>query len=132
MSFLAWHPARREGLGLALSALEQSIVMELDRLLNTRCAASLEQLASRTRGVLDYGLPDYSALHSDNVEHCRLLAALVQSTVAAFEPRLHGVEVDVAPMPNSRMALDVTVRGTVLAEGRLEPVSFRIPVKETA
>lgn len=131
-SFLAWHPARRDGFGLSLSALEDSIATELDRLLNTRCAASLEQLTSRTRGVLDYGLPDYSALHTADLAQRRLLAELVRDTVVAFEPRLRAVQVEVELMPNSRHALEVRVSGHVLAADRLEPVSFHVSVKETA
>jgi type VI secretion system lysozyme-like protein len=131
-SFLPGRPARRGGFGLSLSALEDSIATELDRVLNTRCAASLAQLATRTRGVLDYGLPDYSALHTADLAHRRLLAELVCDAVAAFEPRLRDVQVEVEPMPNSRQALEVVVCGRVLAADGLEPVSFRVSVKETA
>jgi type VI secretion system lysozyme-like protein len=126
--FLAWHPARRDGMGLSLSALEQSIGRELERLLNTRCAASLAQLATRTRSVLDYGLPDYSVLHTADLVHQRQLAALVRDTVAAFEPRLRDVTAEVALVPNSRHALEVAVSGRVLMADQLEPVSFRISV----
>jgi type VI secretion system protein ImpF len=131
-SFLAWHPARRDGLELSLSALEHSIGAELERLLNTRCAASLAQLATRRRSVLDYGLPDYSALHTADVEHRRQLSALVLDTVTAFEPRLRDVQVDVEPAPNTRHALEVSITGHIAAPGRLEPVNFRVSVKETA
>src|SRR6185369_15761732 len=105
---------------------------ELERLLNTRCAASLAQLATRRRSVLDYGLPDYSALHTADVEHRRQLSALVLDTATAFEPRLRDVQVDVEPAPNTRHALEVSITGHIAAPGRLEPVNFRVSVKETA
>lgn len=132
VSFLSWHPARRDGIDLSLSALEHSIGAELERLLNTRCAASLEQLAGRTRSVIDYGLPDYSALHTADVEHRRQLSALVQDTVVAFEPRLRDVQVEVEPTPNTKHALEVSISGRIAAPGQLEPVNFRVSVKETA
>jgi len=131
-SFLPWHPARRAGAGMGLSALEESVWRELDRLLNTRCAASMEQLAGRTRGVLDYGLPDFSTLYMADLGQRRRLEELVRDTVSAFEPRLRNVEAVVTPSANSRFALDVAISGQLLAPGRLEPVSFRISVKEHA
>lgn len=127
-AFLAWHAAGRDGEAASLSALELSIGAELDRLLNTRCAASVEQLAGRTRGVLDYGLPDYSTLHTADLEQRHRLAALVRDTVAAFEPRLRDVQADVEALPNSRHALKVAISGQVLVAGRLEPVRFRLAV----
>jgi type VI secretion system lysozyme-like protein len=125
-AFLPWHSARRDGMDQALSMLERSIGAELSRLLNTRCAASLAQLAGRERTVLDYGLPDYSAFYTGSVEDQRRLRALVQSTVEAFEPRLREVEVEVALPGNSRHALDVTIRARALLEGVLEPVCFQV------
>lgn len=124
--FLPWRAARRDGQELALSALERSIGAELARLLNTRCAASLAQLAGRERTVLDYGLPDYSAYYTGSLDDRRKLTALVQSTVQAFEPRLREVEVELALPGHSRHALDVAIRAKVLLEGRLEPVAFRV------
>ncbi|WP_051294185.1 type VI secretion system baseplate subunit TssE [Pseudoduganella violaceinigra] len=129
-AFLPWAAARRGGGGLTLSALEQSIATELDRLLNTRCAASLEQLADRPRSVIDYGLPDYTALHAADLKHRRRLGDLVRDTVAAFEPRLREVQVEVEVNPNSRQALQVAIEGRVVVDGRLEPVSFKVSVRE--
>lgn len=129
-AFLPWHAARHGG--RQLSALEGSIQRELERLLNTRCAASLHQLAGRRRSVLDYGLPDYTSLHTADLAHRRQLEVLVRDTVLAFEPRLRDVAVEVQPQANSRHALDVTVSGRVLAAERLEPLSFRIAVQEGA
>lgn len=131
-AFLPWHAARRDGGGLSLSALEHSIATELDRLLNTRCAASLEQLATRPRSVLDYGLPDYTSLYTADLRHRRQLGELVRETIAAFEPRLRDVQVEVAADVNSRQALEVAISGRVLAADRLEPVSFKVSVREGA
>jgi len=127
-AFLSWHEAGRRG----PSALQSSVGQELDRLLNTRCAASLEQLATRPRSVLDYGLPDYSALHTADLKHHHQLAAMVRDTIVAFEPRLREIQVEVTPDVNSRQALAVTVNGHLVAAGRLEPVSFNLAVRESA
>lgn len=108
------------------------MAQELDRLLNTRCAASLEQLATRPRSVLDYGLPDYSPLYSADIKHRRQLSDLVRDTIVAFEPRLREVAVDVVLDANSRHALEVSVSARLVAAGRLQPVSFNVAVRESA
>lgn len=126
VSLLEWHAARQDGMEHAASPLERSIERELIRLLNTRCPCSLAQLATRERSVVDYGLPDYSSLYTANLDDQKRLAALVRDTIAAFEPRLREVQVDIARIPNSRHALRVAVGGLVLIEGRLEPVRFNV------
>lgn len=125
-SLLEWHAARQDGMERAASPLERSIERELSRLLNTRCPCTMEQLATRERSVVDYGLPDYSALYTANLDDQKRLAMLVRDTIAAFEPRLREVRVEIARIPNSRHALRVSVGGMVLIEGRLEPVSFNV------
>ena len=123
---LEWAPARRDGNGVALSALERSIGQELSRLLNTRCGATLAALAGRERSVIDYGLPDYATLYTNNLDDQRRLTALVHDTIVAFEPRLRAVQVQVELLGNSRHALRVLIDAQVLVQGRLEPVSFRV------
>lgn len=125
-TLLAWHAPCEDGAGPGPSPLERSIERELARLLNTRCACPLQELATRERSVLDYGLPDYSALYTSSLADQQRLAALVRDTIAAFEPRLRSVEVELARIPNSRDALRVSVSGTVLVGGRLEPVRFNL------
>jgi type VI secretion system protein ImpF len=129
-TLLDWHRARQEGGEPVLSALEASIEQELGRLLNTRCACSLAELATRERSVVDYGLPDYSALYTNNTDDQARLVELVRGTIEAFEPRLRQVAVQVDMLGNSRHALRVRIQAMVLIEGRLEPVSFRIGANE--
>jgi type VI secretion system lysozyme-like protein len=123
---LEWHDARRAGQDVEASALELSIGRELGRLLNTRCGATLAQLAGRERSVIDYGLPDYSTLYTDHIDDRRRLTELVRDTIAAFEPRLREVEVRIELLGNSRHALRVYVQGMVAVHGQLEPVSLQV------
>ena len=125
-SLLAWHAPAQLGAERSMSPLERSIEQELGRLLNTRCACPLDELARRERSVVDYGLPDYSALYTANLVDQQRLAVLVRDTIAAFEPRLREVKVELTRIPNSRHALRLVVSGMVLIEGRLEPVRFNL------
>lgn len=129
-SLLEWRAVRQPGQGGESSPLERSIERELGRLLNTRCACPLAELATRERSVVDYGLPDYSTLYTANVDDQKRLAVLVRDTITAFEPRLREVAVEVSRIANSRCALRVAVAGKVLVEGRLEPVIFNINANE--
>ena len=83
-----WRILDREG-------LMRSIRLELHRLLNTRSYYSADANGRRERTVIDYGLPDYSALYTRNPEDHKRLAALVQSTVEAYEPRIRNVRIEV-------------------------------------
>lgn len=123
---LEWHDARRVGQDIEASPLELSIGRELGRLLNTRCGATLAQLAGRERSVIDYGLPDYSMLYTEHIDDRRRLTALIRDTIVAFEPRLREVDVRVELLGNSRHALRVYVQGMVAVHGQLEPVSMQV------
>ncbi len=144
-----WRILERDG-------LMRSIRLELHRLLNTRSHYSLAALGQRERTVIDYGLPDYSALYTRNPEDHKRLAALIQNTVEAFEPRIRNLRVDViladdggltlmeksdrqrdmlldadAPREltvsiDNQKALLVTIHGETDLGQLLEPVSFTL------
>lgn len=123
---LTWHAARQQGDERVVSPLERSIEQELARLLNTRCAWPREEAVKWERSVVDYGLPDCTALYTANLADQQRLAAMVRDTIAAFEPRLREVQVALVRIPNSRHGLRVSISGAVLVGGRLEPVRFDI------
>ena len=123
---LEWYDPRRVGQDVAAPALALSIGRELGRLLNTRCGATLAQLAGRERSVIDYGLPDYATLYTDHLDDRLRLTQLVRDTIVAFEPRLREVEVRVELLGNSRHALRVYVQGMVVVHDQLEPVSLQV------
>jgi type VI secretion system lysozyme-like protein len=93
-----WRILDREG-------LMRSIRLELHRLLNTRSHYAVEANGHRQRTVIDYGLPDYSALYTRNPEDHKRLAALVQSTVEAYEPRIRNVRIEVILADDGGLAL---------------------------
>lgn len=87
--------AQDEGAGSALDArgLQASIGRELGRLLNTRCGLTLAQFADCTGTVLDYGVPDFTALSPRSGADMELLRSAVERAIALFEPRLMHTEV---------------------------------------
>lgn len=106
----------------------ESLQRELGRLLNTRSPYPDGKPAQGERTVIDYGLPDYSAMYTRNREDHKKLAALVRGTIEAFEPRLSQVSVEAEVLGNSEKAVLVKVSG-VMAIGRIrERVAFAINV----
>lgn len=117
---------RRTARMLDRDAVLASIRRELDRLLNTRTPLAADALGRRSRGTLDYGLPDLSLFWPFNADSETRLAGLIAGTVAAFEPRLRHPRVTLERVGNERCRLRATVTGSFALDGMVEPVSFPI------
>jgi len=114
------------------AGLMESLQRELRRLLNTRRPEfKSAALAGTEPTVIEYGLPDYSAMYTQNTEDRKKLANLVQSTIESFEPRLRDPKVEVTVLGNSEKALLVKVAGTVQIGRETERVSFAVSVSGT-
>jgi type VI secretion system protein ImpF len=106
----------------------ESLQRELERLLNTRSPSPSGKLAPPERTVIDYGLPDYSAMYTRSREDQKELAGLVRETIEAFEPRLSQVKVEAEVLGDGEKAVLVKVTGA-MAIGRItERVSFAVQV----
>ena len=110
------------------AGIARSIQLELERLLNTRCPFPAAALVAAERSVIDYGLPDYSAMYTQNPDDRKKLAALIRSTIEAFEPRLNNVRVEVQILGNSEKALLVKLAGMVRVGRVMERVTFAVDV----
>jgi type VI secretion system protein ImpF len=104
--------------------LKASVRRELGRLLNTRCSISLHQLGEEERSVVNYGIPDFSSLSPHNADDHALIASIVGQTIAAFEPRLRQVHVDVGPASGAESALWLNISAELVVGVFAEPVSF--------
>ena len=111
---------------LTQTQLKASIRRELERLLNTRCSLSLDQVGEEERSVVNYGIPDFSSLSAQNADDQILIGRIVGQTVTAFEPRLRNVAVDVRPVPNSEAGLYILVDATMVIGQFNEPVYFPV------
>ncbi|PYS81579.1 MAG: type VI secretion system baseplate subunit TssE [Acidobacteria bacterium] len=109
--------------------LKESVRRELARLLNTRCSVPSHLLGSEERTVLDYGIPDFSALSALSGDDQNRLASIVAQTVAAFEPRLRDVRVRVERVRSDDRALVLRVEAALAVGTHAEPVSFPVLVR---
>jgi type VI secretion system protein ImpF len=108
------------------AALRESVRQDLARLLNTRSSlrGPLEQLASGT--VLDYGLPDFSALTPASDSDRNLLAKAVAARISAHEPRLRNVRVVIGADPLSPMSVQGAIMASLAMGEVYEPVTFHM------
>lgn len=99
--------------------LKESVRRELEQLFNTRCPIPAHLLASRTRTVIDYGVPDFSTISARNVADRARLAAMLRSAIEAYEPRIANVRVEVRLFSASDRVTDLQIEriadGTLLA-----------------
>jgi len=105
-------------------ALKESVRRDLGWLLNTRSPVPAAQLETQERTVINYGLPDFSAMSAQNLDDHYRLAVNIARTLDAFEPRLKHVRVTVDEFREDEKSLRVRI-DAVLAVGSIsEPVSF--------
>ena len=112
--------------------LEASIARELSRLFNTRCRLPPSAMSESTGTVIDYGIPDFSAmspLHDHDVE--LMQKSLVQA-IEFFEPRMQRVAVKVAVVPGRRDAAIATVSGDVIIGLKAQRVSFALSLNSSS
>jgi type VI secretion system lysozyme-like protein len=107
-----------------------SIRTELVRLLNTRCAETIDRLPGQDRTVVNYGLPDFLTLKPRNDRDRQRLASLVGDAIRAYEPRLRNPSVTATTLPGTQSALLLAVEGTVVLGELSEPVSFPLMITE--
>jgi type VI secretion system lysozyme-like protein len=111
---------------LTREQLKASIRRELGRLLNTRCSLSLDEVGEEERSVINYGIPDFSSLSAQNADDQILIGRIINQTVAAFEPRLRNINVDVRPVPNSESGLYIFLDAVMTVGQFNEPVCFPV------
>jgi len=114
----------RGGHGDALDAagLRDSVGRELLRLLNGRSASGRSEGLS----VLDYGIPDWTALYAANADDRQRLANGVARAVRAFEPRLQGPQAEVLLHPAGLRLLLVRLSGRLQMGGAGMAVCYAI------
>lgn len=109
--------------------LQASIANELAGLLNTRCGLTMTKFLECQGTVLDYGVPDFSALSCRSTDDLTLVSKAVQHAIKLFEPRLTHTEVrashNSASLPG-RASLHIM--GAVRLGLTLRRVDFEMPV----
>lgn len=112
------------------AALKESVRRELGRLFNTRSSAGLgARGVGGEMSVLDYGVPDFTALSALSGDDRAKLSAAVAQSIAAFEPRLRDVRVLVEGLRSNDRVLILRLDAMLVVGDHAEPVSFPLLVR---
>ena len=111
------------------AALKESVRRELVRLLNTRSSAGINSRRGGEMSVLDYGVPDFTALSALSGDDRAKLAAAVAQSITSFEPRLRDVRVHVEGLRSNDRALILRLDAMLVVGEHAEPVSFPLLVR---
>lgn len=102
---------------ISADEVRHSVARNLEYLLNTRTDSRAQQ---NSFSVVNYGIPDFSALSAGDVVQVRQLSLTIQQAVTAFEPRLNGVRVDI--IKTDATDLEQSIRIQLSAMLRVEPI----------
>jgi len=105
-----------------------SVQKELMDLINTRLSVSIGELEGEERTVLNYGFPDLSLFSVLADPASDKISEYLSQTIAAYEPRLDNVRVEVKEFSNDRRELWVVVSGDLYVGESVEPVNFPIGI----
>lgn len=106
--------------------LQASLARELGELLGTRSRLPMQRFIDEAAHVLDYGLPDFSALSLRSSEDRLLLERAIARAIACFEPRLSHAQVSVERAEHAERAL-VRISAAVQIGRELRRVQFALP-----
>lgn len=119
---------------LSKSELHESVMLELHRILNTRCIMKhdvYKQVSPLLKGYGNpelYGLFDTSRFDAANPLDRPKIENIMRKAILTFEPRLRNVVVTVQQFHKGKQSLSIIVSADVQINDMLEPLSFPIEV----
>jgi len=112
---------------LTLEQLKDSVARDLEALLNTRVLLDDDLLQSfplAGRSVAGFGLGDFAGMSLASVHDRRRICDSIALAVAAHEPRLRDVRVDLELQRKTINALYFSINAVLFVRPTQEPVAF--------
>lgn len=112
---------------LSLEQFKDSVARDLESLLNTRTALDsghIEAFPLAGRSVACFGLDDFTGLSLASVYDRRRICLAIASAIAAHEPRLRDVRVELDLRRNNINALYFSINALLVVRPAQEPVCF--------
>jgi type VI secretion system protein ImpF len=109
-----------------IRAAKQSVVKDLENLLNTRrkIFPVPEEFREVNNSLFVYGLPDFSSLNPRNPQVKQMLRRDIEQTVARFERRLKNINVQLEMSNKMDHMIRFRITGILNMEPLSEPVTF--------
>lgn len=111
---------------VSLEQLKDSVVRDLEALLNARCGLRAEALQGHPqarRSILSFGMLDFSSMSLANTEERDAICRAIESAILSHEPRLKNVRVGLAGDSGANRLL-FTIQALLVVNPAREPVSF--------
>lgn len=112
----------------------ESIITEVDRLLNTRLSATAKIYSSYRDQEYGlglpwmYGIPDFTSIDPADQSKWKGLSNIFEKAIEHFEPRLKNVKVSIDHFDGQNQRLYVSIRGQVVMKEFQQPVAFGVAV----
>lgn len=128
---LAGDPAETDSGNLrTFGAIQSSIGRELHRLFNTRSSLGLADYEHGDATVLEYGVPEFSALSAQDALGLERLQAALLLAIERYEPRLVDVTVSVVPTERRKDLAQVRIGAQARVGVELRRVDFEMLLGE--
>lgn len=109
--------------------LQEAVLRDLLWLLNTRCPIGYQELEKREqRSVIDYGIPDFGDLYTQNPDDRAILIEAIEQAIAAHEPRLKDVRI-ILDKEQDQYQLMGYIEASLIFNQMVEPLTFPITIK---
>ena len=120
-----WDGTRPKSWHESLDLVKRSLLRDLQWILNTRQISEPigEPYELLSESVINFGLPDITALSADSAETPARLRRYIEDAIAAFEPRLTDVRVTLSDRGGSK---DRRVQFLIEAELQMDPDPERV------
>jgi type VI secretion system protein ImpF len=119
-------PGAPSGHIISRADLQVSVAREISAILNTRIDPAIDAIEPRDRTVIEYGLPDFTALSAASGNDTSRLARAAERAITAFEPRLDRPRVEIVLEETRRDSVGFRITGVLRVNGA--PESFTFPV----
>lgn len=120
---------------LSLEQLKDTVARDLESLLNTRVLLDDDYDQSfplAVRSVAGFGLADFAGLSLANVHDRRRICAGIEAAIAAHEPRLRDVRVELEFQRKTVNALYFSINAVLFVRPAQEPVAFDALLQPTS
>lgn len=111
---------------VSIEQLKDSVVRDLEALLNARCGLQREALAAHPqaqRSILSFGMLDFSSMSLANTDERDEICRAIERAIHAHEPRLKNVRVTLSEEAGVNRLM-FAIHALLIANPAREPVNF--------
>jgi type VI secretion system protein ImpF len=119
-------PAEAAMQQVSIEQLKDSVVRDLEALLNARCGLQRDALSRHPQAqnsILSFGMLDFSSMSLANTDERDTICRAIESAIRAHEPRLKNVRVSLAE-GREVQRLVFNIHALLIANPAREPVNF--------